>query len=489
MISLQTNVDSLDALNNLNTESMTRSNTIQQLSSGFRINSSGDDAAGLAVANGYQNQITQLTQGVSNANDGIAQLQIVDGGLSNISNILNRMQTLATESASGTFTGSRATLDQEYQNLMAEITRQASNVNLNSGGSFNNVLSVFIGGAGNLSNAGVSIDLSGSNSAVDATALGLSTSNILGGGVGISGNTQRVDAPGATFVVGTAGTDDQVFTFNVYSNGGSAQVKATVSASAGGSSLTQVLNSLNGQLNQHGITASVDSNGLLEFSGSNAFTVTDNGTIGAGTSLLSNDSSGTAINTSNYTIAGQATYATGTAQTLTFQTSQGSASVSLLAGDNLASTISKINSQTASLGVYAISNAAGTGISLQGANSFSVNASAAGVFAAAGNNTSTAPVSASSTNASSAITAIAAAIKNLGLVQGRVGAGENQLHYAINLAQSQMTNFATAEGDIKDADIAARASDLTKSQVLEQTAVAALAQANSSPEAVLKLLQ
>src|SRR5581483_998306 len=212
MISLQTNVDSLDALSNLNTDNMAQGKTIQQLSSGFRINSSGDDAAGLAVANGYQNQITQLTEGVNNANDGIAQLQIIDGGVSNISNILNRMQTLATESASGTFTGNRATLNQEYQNLIGEISRQASNINLNAGGTFNTNLNVFIGGSSSLSNSAVTINLSGSNSAVDATSLGLSGTNILGGGVGIGGNTLRIDAPGASFVVGTAGTDDQTFT-------------------------------------------------------------------------------------------------------------------------------------------------------------------------------------------------------------------------------------------------------------------------------------
>ena len=488
MISLQTNVNALDALDNLSIDNMAQGKTIQQLSSGYRINSGGDDAAGLAVANSYANEVTQLTQGVNNANNGIAQLQIIDGGLSNVSNILNRMQTLATESASGTFTGNRATLNQEYQNLIAEITRQASNIGLNAGGAFNTNLNVFIGGSGSLTNSAVAINLSGSNSAVDATSLGLAGSNILSGGVGISGNTLRVDAPGATFVVGTAGTDDQQFTFNVYANGTSTQVKATVSASAGGSSLTQVLSTLNGQLNQYGISANVTNNGLLEFSGSTAFTLTDNGTIGHGTSLLTNDTNGTAVNTSNYAVAGQASY-TGAAQTLSFETSSGTASVSLLAADSLSGAIAKINAQTASLGVYAVENAAGTGISLQSANSFAVNASAAGVFSAAGYNTATAPVAGDTTNAQAAITAIATAIGNLGLVQGRVGAGENQLQYAIGLAQSQVTNFSTAEGDIKDADVASQASNLTRDQVLEQTAVAALAQANSMPQAVLKLLQ
>jgi flagellin len=130
MISIQTNVDSLIAQQNLNLDNQFQSNTIQQLTSGYRINKSGDDAAGLAIANGIQSNISQLTQGVSNANNGVSQLQIVDGGLSNISTILNRLQTLATESASATFTGNRSTLNQEYTGLLSEITRQASNINM-----------------------------------------------------------------------------------------------------------------------------------------------------------------------------------------------------------------------------------------------------------------------------------------------------------------------------------------------------------------------
>jgi flagellin len=74
-------------------------------------------------------------------------------------------------------------------------------------------------------------------------------------------------------------------------------------------------------------------------------------------------------------------------------------------------------------------------------------------------------------------------------VQGTVGAGINLLSYAVNLAQSQITNYSAAESGIKDANIAAEAANLTKAQVLQQASLAALAQANSSPQAVLKLLQ
>ena len=131
--SFQTNVTSLLAQQNLRTNSEFQSRTITRLTSGYRINSSGDDAAGLAVANLLRSNTAELQQGVRNANDGISILQIVDGGLNNISNILDRLKTLATQSASSTFSGDRATLNNEYQSLLTEITRQAANIGLSTG--------------------------------------------------------------------------------------------------------------------------------------------------------------------------------------------------------------------------------------------------------------------------------------------------------------------------------------------------------------------
>src|SRR5580698_5146294 len=133
-LSFQTNITSLEAQNSLQINTNSLDNAIQQLTSGYRINKSGDDAAGLAVANGLRSNITELQQGVGNANDGSAILQTIDGGLNNISNILDQLQQLATQSASGTFSGSRATLDEEFQTLLGEINRQAANIGLASGG-------------------------------------------------------------------------------------------------------------------------------------------------------------------------------------------------------------------------------------------------------------------------------------------------------------------------------------------------------------------
>ena len=274
--SFQTNVTSLVAENNLSTTSDFQSRTITRLTSGYRINSSADDAGGLAVANKFRSDVAELTQGVRNANDGLSQLQIIDGGLNNISQILDSLKSLATQSASTTFTGSRTTLDTQFQTLLGEINRQAANVGLASAGgtgaTYNTDISVYIGGGDNQTDAQVQINLSGYN--VDSLGLGI--------------NTDKVDT---------------------------------------------------------------------------------------------------------------------TAHALT------------------------------------------------------------------------------------AITDIENAVATLGKTQGIVGDGENDLNFAINLANSQITNYSAADSRIRDADVATEAANLTKAQVLQQSSVAALSQANSAPQALLKLFQ
>ncbi len=182
--SILTNVASLQAQNYLQNNVQFQSQTIGEVTSGLRIVKSGDDAAGLAIANGYKSQETVLTQGIQNANDGLSQLQIADGGLSNISQLLNRASTLATQSASGTFTGDRNVLNQEFQSVISEIDRQAQAIGLNQGGTFAKALSVFVGGGQGTTNAAaiadgtVTVDLS--KATVDSKSLGLSGFQALG---------------------------------------------------------------------------------------------------------------------------------------------------------------------------------------------------------------------------------------------------------------------------------------------------------------------
>jgi flagellin len=500
MISIRTNVDSLSAQQNLKLNSSFQSKTIQQLTSGYRINNSGDDAAGLAIANNFRSNITELNQGVANANDGMGQLQIIDGGLSNISTILDRMKTLATQSASGSFTGDRNTLNQEYSQLVSEITRQASNINLNAGGSLNQTLSVYIGGANSTSAASISVDLSGAKNAVDATSLGLSQTNVLAGnqtGFGAS-NTNVLTAGGSTFVDTASGGGNETFAVNYIDASGNAQSKAlTITATSGGSTLTQVLNNLNSQLNGTGITASTDTNGKLQFNGAAAFNVIAGSTSSVTNALVTNAATGASnvqMNANNYATA-DTTFAAVTAgtNTLTFTLASGatlSVGLDTTKGASAAAAVSAINAVTASSGIYALTDSSGK-ISFQSSSNFSISSSAAttGGFAAGSIAVNSPTAQASGANAQSAITAINAAVKALGLVQGVVGAGENKLQYAMSLAQSQISSFSAAESQIRDADVAAQAANLTKSQVLQQTSIAAMAQANQEPQAVLKLLQ
>ncbi len=491
-ISVQTNVTSLIAQNNLRINTDFQNQTIQRLTSGYRINSSGDDAAGLAVANKYRSTVAELNQGVRNANDAIGSFQTIDSGLNNISQIVDRLKTLATQSSSAVFQGNRATLDTEYQSLITEITRQASNINLNNGGKYNTNLITYIGGGSNAANAQVAVDLSGTQNTVDASGLGINTTSVSGGGTGLTGNSVRLDDTAVSFLA----SGSQTYTFHVTDNtGNNLDVSAAVSGGSSGLNGSQVISSLNNSLNAYGITASIGSNGQVSFGGSTAFDVTV-GAASAGNATATSTS--TAINTGNFNLNSTFAAVVGTAEAFTVQNAGNSYSVSLtsVTGATQAAALTSLNTQLAGSGVYAIKGLSGNDIQFQSTSAFSVvQTAAAGTSGGAFSGTGAQAVTAASTAASStgnAISALAAlntAVQNLGLVQGRVGAGENKLTYAVNLANSQISDFSAAQSRIRDADTAAEAANLTKAQVLQQSSIAALAQANAAPQAILSLLK
>ena len=175
--SINTNISSLQAQDYLRTTQDFQQKTISRVTSGLRIVSSGDDAAGLAIANGFRSDLAVLNQGVRNANDGLSTLQTIDGGINNISKLLDRARTLATQSASSTFSGDRGVLNAEFQSVLTEVNRQAQAIGLDTGGTFAKSLSVFIGGgransSTAIANGSVNVDLS--QSTVDTRSLGLS---------------------------------------------------------------------------------------------------------------------------------------------------------------------------------------------------------------------------------------------------------------------------------------------------------------------------
>jgi flagellin len=138
--SVVSNIAAANAQANLNITNIGLKTALTRLSSGFRINYSGDDAAGLAVANNYRSTVAVLNQGIRNANDGLSTLQIKDGALNNISNLLDRLSTLATQSASSSSNVNRTTLNNEFQDVLTEIGREASVAGLTASQGF----SVFV---------------------------------------------------------------------------------------------------------------------------------------------------------------------------------------------------------------------------------------------------------------------------------------------------------------------------------------------------------
>jgi len=320
--------------------------------------------------------------------------------------------------------------------------------------------------------------------------LGIGSSSVLGGGTNLIGGAP-VDLRTGTFL--TAGT--QAFTFQFAGS----TVTATVGGGVSGLSGQALVDQLNTQIGIHGISASIDATtGQLNFSGgSTAFNVIA-GAASAGTAIAT--AAGTATNTSLTTVSGQTTYANVLLgpEVLTIGIGGTNYTVSLATGTTQAQAISQINATVGSLGVHALINAtaAGTGVDLQGTTPFTVTSNGGGATGVFGVNAATVQtVTPAAANASSngnallALTAITTAISLLGTVQGKVGAGENMLNYASQLAQSQISSFSAAESSIRDADVATEAANLTKAQILEQSSVAALAQANAAPQALLKLLQ
>jgi flagellin len=188
--SIVNNVAASNAQANLATTNLGLNKALNRLSSGLRINNSGDDAAGLAVANSYRSNIAVLNQGIRNAGDGLSTLQIQDGALNNISTLIDRLSTLATQSASSSSSVDRTALDAEFQDVLAEIDREASVAGLASSQGFsvfvsNDSTNGTIGGTiGAANTAGLSIaslDVSSASNAATAVAALATAVTTLGG--------------------------------------------------------------------------------------------------------------------------------------------------------------------------------------------------------------------------------------------------------------------------------------------------------------------
>ncbi|MGE5486194.1 MAG: flagellin [bacterium] len=496
--SFVTNVASLQAQDNLRINSEFQNKTIQRLTSGYRINVSGDDAAGLAVANEYRSDITEITQGVRNANDGLSVLQIIDGGLNNISKMLDRMRTLATQSASGTFTGDRATLEAEYSALKTEIDRQAANIGLGTGtttaGRFNKLISVFIGGGAGMANSQVMIDLSGTTSLVTTNALGLA-------GTSIDGKATNTTLVAGTFDDGSKyleNNSSQTFRFATATSSYTVTVQGDVDGITGDEIVTQ----LNAGLAGSGIAVSIDSNSHdLVLSSSGSFAVAIDAVTGTGTQISAAVADNAAIvNTGRYRFAGGTVTAAGGTGVGEVTFTQGSDTYTIqIDGDATDGVDVLFNKARAALAGSSIEVIRlGNQIYFQSAADFSVSRTTDTVTGGFSNITSgMAATSADdaeaatdeTANARAAVTALATAVRYLGRIQGLIGTAQNKLQYAINLAQSQIASFSAAESRIRDANIASEAANLTRAQVTQQASLSAMLQANQAPQQLLTLLR
>lgn len=497
--SLVNNISSSTAQSKLSGTSAKLNQTLQRLSSGLRINKSGDDAAGLAIANSFRSDVSVLSQGVRNANDGLSTLQIIDGGLNTISGLLDRAASLSSQSASGTFSGNRDTLQAELDSVLNEITRQAENIGLGgaagtSEGRFNKSIEVYIGGGASANASGNSVSVDLSSSRVDKTGLNLSNVNI-GQGVGnVTGSAALGAITNAeTLSFQTVGSSGQLSSFNV-----------NLSA---GSSSSNVLDAINNDANAQaaGVKASLDSAGKLVLSSSKFFTVSSNqaaqtnlvaangnvAVTGAANKTTKTFSNATAASTQTISFSGEKIGFGGSSKDISFATSTTAAT----AADNAAAAV---NSDVAlrEQGVFAV-RTSGSDVAFVSLKEFNLAVSGAASGDAADNSvaaqTTTAVTGGVTTGgeagAKEAIASIKAAVASLGQIQGKVGAGQNNLSQAIDLASAQITNFQAAESAIRDADIAQEASNLARLNTLQQAGVSALAQANQSSQALLSLLR
>jgi flagellin len=170
------NISALQAEGALASTQSSLNTTLQQLSTGMRINSGSDDPAGLAIANGLSANIAALNQSVQNANDGVGNLQVADGALSQVTSLLNTAVTIATEASTGTVSSSqRGSLDAEYQQILAEITQIGTTTDYNGTAVFSGATtSIYLTDGTNASPIATTI------AALTTTGLGLNGTTLAG---------------------------------------------------------------------------------------------------------------------------------------------------------------------------------------------------------------------------------------------------------------------------------------------------------------------
>ncbi len=490
-LTINTNVMSLNAQRNLSTSDNQLAQALQRLSTGLRINSAKDDAAGLAITDRFTTQIRGLNQAVRNANDGISLAQTAESALSEVSNNLQRIRELAVQSANATNSASdRQALDAEVQQRLAEIDRIASQTTFNNrkvlDGSFGDA--VFQVGANvaetiqvNL-NAGVRINQMGQiatleGNAVTSAALteggftikvGDNEAVVVGQSVaGAEATGQAADSAYAKkFAIDAAGVTGLTVqasstlstSFSSVTNGGATDlyslsindvaIYADFDLDQPGASpltLATVVDAINVQAANTGVRASVDGSGnlVLDSAEGRNIKVVESADVGDGIT-------GT-IDGTNYALDTRTTAAdTTTRGTLTMSASE----AITLAGADVAK-IGYTNGQT---------------ITVDSTTLATVNINTVA-------------------NSNDVIQRVDAALTSVSNFRSTLGAIQNRFESTIVNLQTVSENLSASRSRILDADFAAETAALTKAQILQQAGVAVLSQANAVPQAVLGLLQ
>jgi flagellin len=548
------NLSAVYAENYLNSTNSSLNTVLQQLSSGSKINSGADDAAGLSLVDGLQANQQALNQSETNATEGAGLLQVADGALSQVTSLLNRAVTLATEAANGTLNSSQDTAaNQEYQSILSEISNIGSTTTYNQEQVFNSNTNIYTGDS---STTGASIDdlniraLSSSNigdtggvmaysngasntfidlsdAGVDATAgdvlhnatssltvdymatgaagavVQKSTTISVGGATGFADTAQGMinainaadlgitatfttAAQAGTQAVAAAGAGHSGDT-GIEINGPGAGVGAGVSpgavgtlAIAGGTdsetdALTGTLSLKNAAganvtltLGQAGTTDNmVDLAATLT---SDGFTVTNNLTAGAAGNLVitTADSTQSAITASSLADA--------TSGTLTYTPSAAYYTVGVSTPAIGANGIADLATAQAASATFT-SDTSGKG----GIATISYSDSA-------GQTLSATDLS-NSADAQTALTDLNAAITDVASQDGYIGAQINTMNAVSQVLSTQQENVQSAQNAVQSTDYASATSNMSKYEILSQTGIAALAQANSQQQEVLKLLQ
>lgn len=485
-LGINTNVASLSAQNNLNKSQSLSDQALERLSSGLRINSAKDDAAGLAISSRFDSQIRGLNVAQRNANDGISLAQTAEGALGQAGDLLQRIRELSVQSANDTNSASdRKSLQAEVTQLQAELNRVADTTNFNGqtllNGDFANAQ--FQVGANANQTINVSLSSARGNDIGNYTA-------DAGGSILGSAIAAAADA--------SAGNAIQADTLTVSGNGESESI--TVAAGASAADIASNVNAVTGTT---GVSANANTTATLSGIGDGtvSFDLTaDDGTTVSVAATVGGGDLGTLAAAINDASATTGVTAVVDGSTIKLENESGSnIAIENFTTDNATNTTMSVDGPDAAAAVDLTSGGAAdstlvTGtIEFSSSSAFSVQATAQTevVDAAKGGQLqSVAAIDITTTDgANAAIETIDAALGTINSQRADLGAVQNRFSSTIDAIATTSENLSAAQSRILDADFASETAKLSKSQVLQQAGISVLAQANARPQQVLSLLQ